>query len=471
MTIRTRLALWYTGLLTLIIIIFSVTVFTVMQVSILSTIDNVLSRTASEVIRGMGVTPVGPVGMLSAQITFRSDDIFLAPGTSIQVWQTHTGTSTIDSPVLARASSNLIGFTEPLDAASVHSTAERYTNVSVNDIAGRVATRPFYSAGQQIGVVQVATSIQTVEQSSEMLLLVMFIATVISVVAAVILSLWFSGRALQPIDDIAQAAANIARADDLSTRMSWDGPMDELGRLSSVFNHMMGRLEHLFSVQQRFVGDVSHELRTPLTAIKGNVEIIRRYGMDASALDAIHSETERMSRMVNDLLLLARAEYGEIRVDFEPMHLDRLALQVYEQSQMLITDRQLRLKLGRMEPTQMHGNTDRIKQLIINLINNAIKFTPDGGQIEVSVFTDKEQAVLEVSDTGIGIGQDDQACIFDRFFQADNSRVHRSDNDGAGLGLSIVKAFVDLHRGSVAVNSTPGSGTTFTVRLPPHDPP
>jgi two-component system, OmpR family, sensor kinase len=290
--------------------------------------------------------------------------------------------------------------------------------------------------------------------------------------AAVIVSdldgTWLSRRALRPITNITAAAASIAKTDDLSTRLKWTGPQDEVGNLVSVFNDMMGRLQDLFSVQQRFVADVSHELRTPLTAIKGNVEIIRRYGMDEMSLEAIESETERMTRMVNDLLLLARADYGGLTLELEPLDLDTVALEAHQQARVLVKDRDITVALGRFEPVRVRGHADRMKQLLLNLLSNAIKFTPDGGRITLSLYPEGENAVLQVADTGIGIAEEDLKRIFERFWQADSSRVRGVQNteSSAGLGLAIVKWIVDAHDATIDVESEFGQGTAFTVKIP-----
>jgi len=465
MTIRTRLALWYAGLLTGIVLIFSAVVFAVMQVAMLDTIDQVLERSASEAIQNIRVVPFGELGTLRTQVRFRSDTVFQVPGISLQVWQTHDGNNSIQ-PVLVRSSNDLLGYNNPLDAASIRTTQEIYSSVPINDIPGRVATRPFFAGGRQVGVIQVATPIQTVQQTNEVLLVIMLIASAISVFVAVVLGMWLSARSLRPINKIADAATRIANTDDLSTRLDWDGPMDELGRLAKVFNHMMDRLESLFKVQQRFVADVSHELRTPLTSIQGNLQIIERYGMDMDALDAIRGESERMSRMVNDLLLLARADYGELKVDLYPLDLDHVVLDVYEQSLILAKNRRLKILLGKIEPVRIRGNSDRLRQLLLNLIGNAIKFTPDGGKIIIDVHQEAEKVVLSVQDTGIGISEEDLKHIFDRFFQVDGSRTHRYESDGAGLGLSIARWIVDVHEGKIGVQSTLGEGTKFYVHLP-----
>lgn len=265
-------------------------------------------------------------------------------------------------------------------------------------------------------------------------------------------------------------------ARNLSTRLTVENTDEELRQLVLMFNRMMERLEHVFDVQQRFIGDVSHEMRTPLTSIIGHLELMQRYGVDAESLQSVHREADRLARTVNELLLLVRAESNEIIVEMSPVDLDQLVLEVYEQAHRLTHSRTLRLVLGRVDSVCVQGNHERLRQLLMNLLTNAIKFTLDHGSIRLSLTRHGEIAVLEVSDTGIGISPEDQKHIFDRFFQADQSRFHKTENDGAGLGLSIAKWVVDTHHGTIVVSSTPGQGTMFRVTLPalpmqddPHD--
>jgi two-component system, OmpR family, sensor kinase len=342
-----------------------------------------------------------------------------------------------------------------------------YSTILKNDVEWRVLTQTLNIWGRKIGV-QVATSSQTVKEATHMLVNIMLASGGIGILGSIGLGMWLSHRALKPIKDLTDAAGRIADTDDLKTRLLWTGPMDELGRLVSVFNRMMTRLEHLFSVQQRFVADVSHELRTPLTAIRGNLDIIKRYGMDKDSFDAIESEVERMSRMVSDLLLLARADYGGLTLELEPLDVDTVVTEVYKEARVLAKDRNLAVAIHDFEPVRIKGNADRIKQLLLNLIGNALKFTSDGGRITLNLRRENNFAVLQVQDSGIGISREDQERIFDRFFQADSSRV-RQPGEGSGLGLSIAKWIADAHQGTISVESEPGKGSTFTVRIPTLD--
>ena len=463
MKFRTKLVLWYSGLLAVVIVTFGISVYTLMDRTLVEAVDRTLFETANVVTVNSLVKRVGEFGAPNERtIVLPRLDIFRASGVEVQVWSVDD-----EAPTLEAASFNIQGYTEPLDPNALGTREWVYSNVTVNGRAMRVLTSPMILQGQLLANVQSVAVFDGVNSARDKLLLVMVVGGGVAILGSIMLGMWLSRRALSPIHDLTAAASSIAKTDDLSTRLPWRGPMDELGQLVSVFNAMMERLQDLFSVQQRFVADVSHELRTPLTAIRGNLDLIKRYGVDDISLEAIETETERMSRMVNDLLLLARADYGGLTIELEPIDLDTVIMEVHREAQVLAKDRDLTISLRYVEPLRVAGNTDRVKQLLLNLLSNAIKFTPDGGLIAMSLYRHFDDAVLEVSDTGIGIEKEDLKHIFDRFYQADSSRQRDDDNIlSAGLGLSIVKWIVEAHDGTVEVESEAGKGTSFMVKIP-----
>jgi two-component system OmpR family sensor kinase len=469
MTIRSKLILLYSGLLAIIIVAFGITLFAVTHSVLENSVDNTLTDTAAQIWKYSQPYEIPEFGKPSRiGIAFPDDlNFFRASGVALQVWQVVNG-----DPILVNASSNLRDYGDPIDRDSLmHESADSddinilYSNVNVSGVQLRVLTLPYPVEGGRV-VIQAATSFEAVNQSSQSLLLIIVIATTVALIGSVILGLMLANSVLKPIEDITRSAAQITAADDLKTRLQWNGPMDEMGQLVSVFNKAMQRLEHLFTVQQRFVADVSHELRTPLTAIIGNVEVIKRYGMDQESIDAIQSEAQRMSRLVNDLLLLARADNGELKLNLEDLDLDIVVGEAYREARILAKDRDLKVTVVDFEPVRIRGDADRLKQLLSNLLINAIKFTPDGGQIIINLRKTEHDAILQVQDTGIGISPEDLQRIFDRFYQADASRVRLDTAEGAGLGLSIAQWIAQAHGGKIQVDSTVGEGTTFTVTIP-----
>jgi two-component system, OmpR family, sensor kinase len=463
MTIRKRLTLWYASLLTFIIILLGAVVFAVMRFTMISNIDNTLEETAElvETNSRFVVLPFGQQNRFDVELP--ELDFSRASGIEIQVWMMD-GQGEFD---FRDASANLQNDRNALDHESLGTTEPKiYNNVSIEGVWWRVRTSPIWFGDQFIGNIQVAGSLQTVNAATQQLLIVMLVSCGLAIAGSAILSMWLAGRMLRPIEYITHAAAHIAGTKDLSTRLPWHGPMDELGRLTAVFNQMMSRLEHLFSVQQRFVADVSHELRTPLTGIMGNLDMVKRYGADEESLDAINSEAQRMSRLVNDLLLLARADYGGLEIELYPLDLDTVVMETFQHARGLAQGRDIHLRLAYIEPLRVNGNTDRIKQMLLNLIENALKFTPEGGTVTIDLHRDGLEAVISVKDTGVGIAEQDLERIFDRFYQSDPSRTHQDESTGFGLGLSIAKWITEAHKGRISVESKIDEGTTFFIRLP-----
>lgn len=465
MTIRTRLTLWYSAMLTLIIILFSVVVISVNQVSIITILDQTLTEVARTLADSIELVPIGEFGVARPQVVTAHDDLFGNPNMWVQVWQTHDNGEPV-VPRLVRESEGIAPEDGMLHDSPDATLLPYVSDALFKGISTRVASRPFYVNSQLIGVVQVGTSTSSIVQANSVLAVVAGVGAAICILISIGLGMFIASRLLKPIERMTETAASIVNADDLRKRLPVETPIDELGHLATVFNTTLERMDNLFRAQQRFVGDVSHELRTPLTSILGNLEIIQRYGYDEESLNAVYREAERMSRMANDLLLLARADNGELRIELEAMELDRLVLEVYEQAMLLAKKRPLRILIGDVDDVRVNGNPDRLKQLILNLVSNAIKFTPDGGSITLSLVENNGQAVLTVRDTGIGISAEDQKRIFDRFFQADNSRVHRSEHDGAGLGLSIARWISQAHQATMQVESEIGQGTTFRILMP-----
>lgn len=462
MTIRKRLTLWYAGLLISIIVLFGTITFFVVRLTMIDNLDNTLRESATQIMVNSRLVAIPTTGTQPRiDIQLAALDVFRASNVYVQAWEIVDGV-----PEFKGASANLASLGDiPLDTDTIGINAEEtFHNVTIRDVELRVLTKPIVIGDRLVGNVQVAADLATINQALDTLLLIMLISCGIAIFGAGALSMWFSHRALKPIEDITIAAHSIAVSNDLSTRLAWNGPQDELGRLVSVFNHMMSRIEHTFGVQQRFIGDMSHELRTPLTAIRGNLEIAQRYGMDNETMDAIQSEAERMSRLVNDLLMLARADYGGIIIDMTPTDLDHVVTEAFQQCTMLTKNRHLQLKLGEIEPSKINGNSNRIKQLILNVMSNAIKFTQDGGTITLSLKQEDGHALLEICDDGIGIAQEELDHIFDRFYQVNQARTHTGD--GFGLGLSIAKWIVDAHKGEISVHSEPKKGTKVRIKLP-----
>lgn len=276
---------------------------------------------------------------------------------------------------------------------------------------------------------------------------------------------FMAGRVLAPVAAMASKATAIT-ADKLSERLPVHNPNDELGRLATAFNNTLARLEDSFGRLRRFTSDASHELRTPLTAIKSVGEVSLRNGNDPSACrDAISSmleETDRLARLVDSLLTLTRADAGTMQLSHEPTDLGDLTTEVVDCLRVLAEEKGL--SIASDAPSGVTADVDRstFRQAIINLLDNAIKYTPEGGRISVAVRRTAGQALVEIGDNGPGIAPEHRALIFERFYRAEKAR---SAVRGAGLGLSIAKWAVEANGGTIKLDTQQGQGSTFRIVL------
>jgi two-component system OmpR family sensor kinase len=275
------------------------------------------------------------------------------------------------------------------------------------------------------------------------------------------------GRTLRPVDEIVRAAEGITYK-NLSERLPVPATGDEFERISGALNRMIGRLDEAFRIATRFSGDASHELRTPLTIVRGELESLMKGPVLSDEvrqrLGEILVEMERLTHIVEGLLLVSRLESGEGRQRPVVLDLGDITSHVADQMEPLAEDKGV--SLGReLEPgVLVEGDEVRLKQVVVNLLDNAIKYTPPGGRVTLGVHGQSGQARLEVTDTGRGLSAEAQRHVFERFYRADDVRGEQIE--GTGLGLAIVHSIVDAHRGSVSVSSQPGLGSMFIVRLP-----
>ena len=362
-------------------------------------------------------------------------------------------------------SQNLAGFEGYLDPNGFSDNAY-FSQISREDIQLRVLTVPLTeqsASGQLIvGYLQVARLLDSFESFNRFLVIALFVGFA-AATASLFLAVLLTPGSFRPLEDIANVTRQITNADDLSRRVPDTGRTDEIGVLARSINQTLERLERLFKTQQRLVADVSHELRTPLTAIRGNIDLMRRMDEgDPQSLSIIQDEVNRMTRLVGDLLLLARADAGELSFQKKRVELDLIFFEVYHQAIMLT--KTLDVSIIEVDQVVVNGDPDRLKQLLLNLASNAIKYTPDGGQVKMGLSQADGWVYVQISDTGIGIPADDLPYIFDRFYRVDKARSR--GQGGSGLGLSIAKWIAMAHGGDITVSSQVGKGSTFVLSLP-----
>jgi signal transduction histidine kinase len=307
-------------------------------------------------------------------------------------------------------------------------------------------------------------------------------AALAAILLACLAGLLLARRISRPLGKLASAARAVAGG-DLAQTVPEDKGISELALLGRAFNTMTASLRQADLAKTAFISDVSHELRTPLTVIKGTIETLQDGALDDLAargpfLDSMNRETERLIRLVNDLLVLTRADAGALNLQLRPVDLGELARSRCAALQPAASQRQVRLKVtadsqkAREGPATVMGDADRLAQVLDNLLDNAIRYSPPGGEVIVAFCREGEQLACRVSDAGPGIPEKHLPLIFERFYRADPARergqssVHRSGEGGSGLGLAIVRGLVLAHGGRVSASSVEGQGTTITFWLP-----
>jgi len=278
---------------------------------------------------------------------------------------------------------------------------------------------------------------------------------------------WFlAGRTLKPVDRITDIARGIGES-DLSRRIDVVSD-DELGRLAATLNGMIARLEDAFLKERRFVADASHELRTPLAVLQAETSLALEKPRDQesyrSSLETVAQEVAYMSDIVGKLLVLARSDAGNELLNVQDVDLAELLSELGQDVEALAREKGLTLRMGALEAVAVKGDRVRLRQLFLNILDNALRYTPAGGTISASVVRRDDQAVAAIGDTGIGIPADQLPFIFDRFYRVD--RVRTDGEGGTGLGLSIATSIARMHGGTIQVESEAGAGTTFRVLLP-----
>ncbi len=289
---------------------------------------------------------------------------------------------------------------------------------------------------------------------------------------SLLVGLWLARTSLKPLESMIDELTAITDGRSLHRRLPVDpGSSDELARMSQAANGMFARLEQSFAAQQRFVAEASHELKTPLMVLRAGVErALTNPKVPSESLEPLDESLEeinRMSELVDSLLMLARADEGRAPLAVEAIDLREIVNEAVETAQILGEAKHLGIRTAIPgAPVTLPVDKTRIRQLLLNLVTNAVKYTPHGGEIGVEIADDGAAVSLVVSDTGIGIAAGDLTHIFDRFWRADPARTRDDERAGTGLGLAITKWIAEAHGGSIAVQSRPGKGTTFTVSLP-----
>lgn len=466
-SIRFRLTAWYALVLLAVLVLLGALLNTLLERELRHDVDQQLSSTATAIDEQATL-----FGTINGQIIVRLEPETLGSFPNLLIQAVN------DQNEVGYTSESLRGKTLPAPAVKTGETKPVYSTVELDGVPIRLIHFPVtLSDGTTLGAINVAEPLTQLNQTLNHLRTLLLFAGLAGVFLAALGGWFLAGRALRPVDKITDTAAEIAASAaterSLATRLAVPATGDELARLAATFNRMLDRIQTAFATQRRFIADASHELRTPLTAIRGNLDVLSRQasasatGQNVDYLDALtdlQRESSRMGRLLEDLLTLARSdaspELDTLRL--QPCRLDELASEVLRTAATLANGQNLELIAP--IPVAILGDTDRLQQLMLVLVDNALLHTPAGGTVSIAIAQSVKNATITVSDTGSGIAPEHLAHLFDRFFRGDSSRARESG--GTGLGLAIARAIAESHQGHISVTSQLGVGTTFTVTLP-----
>jgi heavy metal sensor kinase len=461
-SLRFRMTAWYAGLLASALLVFGMSVYLGLERYLNSTLQDSL---ASEC-RTIGTELLSQLPGKNAEWLKTEIDEAYAPEVNarlIRVYREGTG-------VIYRSAAPKDGAFDPSQIPAPRSNEANVTRQIrlANGQELLIYTMAFVTPGGGHFVVQSGVPYSQIQIVLHGLLLTLAIYAPLIVLLAIAGGYWLMRRSLRPVDEITERAEGITST-NLSERLPLIRTGDELERLSSALNRMIARLEDAFQHINRFSADVSHELRTPLTILQLELEgIVHNSALNGSLEEQLGSaldETHRMSKIVESLLAISRLDAGEAKLDRLPLDLSAIADSTCAEMRILAHEKSIALHTFVDRDVWVNGDRTRLQQVVVNLIDNAIKYTPEGGTVEVRVRNEGSRAILEVSDSGAGIPADSLPHIFERFYRVDKARSRASG--GAGLGLSIVKSICAAHGAEIHVSSQEGQGSYFRVELPP----
>jgi heavy metal sensor kinase len=457
-SVRTQLTLWYAGVLALSLVAFAVLVYYAVAGINYARQDELLRSTA-ETVASAYVQELEEEN--SAE---KANEVVLAqmifPNRFVEV-------ADADGRVVAW-SSNLTGRHLTVPSATLTEARQRgYAFGVINDL--RVAVVPLsLNQNKQLGYAVVAEPLNVVAEGLRRLRRDFLAGGPLVLLFASVGGYFLARKSLAPIALMNQQTRRIT-AENLSARLDVPNPRDEVGSLAMTVNALLARIDAAFQEQKRFIADASHELRTPLAVLRGETEVAleheRAVGEYQESLELIKDEAERLSRIVENLFILARRPLQGPSLLKEDVRLDKVVGDCARAAHVLATQKGLQLEIeGSLPPLVTIGDEEMLKRMLLNLLDNAVKYTPADGEVLLTLGRQNSNARIVVKDTGMGIPISDQARIFDRFYRVDKARSRALG--GAGLGLSIAQWIVEGHSGSLSVESVVGRGTAFTVELP-----
>jgi heavy metal sensor kinase len=458
-SIRVRFALWTTALMLALLAAFGGFVYWNLANGLSASLDDSLALSAAQVAGSLNVE--NGQAALSEALTPEDSGVHALSERGLTVIVLTRGGSVLQAVgPYQEAAVRIDGATAVNPQGTYLTLADQ---VEENDRL-RAYVLPVLDNGQIAGWVQVIQSLGQIQDALSRLLTALLLGGAVLLLVAPLGGYWLAARSLRPIQHITQTAQRIAGGEDLSARLNLRDSGDEVSRLASTFDAMLGRLEDAFHRERQFTADASHELRTPLAAMQAILGVVREgdrtQGDYRSALDDLAEEADRMRALTENLLRLARGENGAA-LERETLNLSTLLTDVGDSLRPLALAKGLALNVGVPASLPFTGDMDGLIRLFVNLLDNAIKYTEEGA-VNVTAHDQGREAVIRVSDSGIGISPEHLPHVFERFYRAEAARTA----GGAGLGLAIARQVARSHGGDVTAESTPGTGSTFVVRLP-----
>lgn len=466
-TVRGRLTLWYVAALALALAAFGATFYFLASRALYTRVDNDL-RSLIE-ISNISLIHDTEEGQSSLSAAFATTDELKTLEQSLLIFD---------------ASGKLLAENHPEDdfqtrLPGLSSIPEDgvyfYTVVDEDDDGARhrLATRRVKVPPTNIPyIILVSQSLEAIDDELELLRRPLLFAGLAALLLAGIGGWLLARRSLAPVVAMAGSARRIG-AENLGEQLPVANPRDELGQLAVTFNELLARLHEAFERQRRFMADASHELRTPLSVMSATagVTLRKRHRKEdeyREAVQMMNEQTRRLSRIVKDMFTLARADAGRYPLDKRSLYLNDLLEEVARAGELLAAEKNVTLEITGSLEAGFHGDEDLLRRMILNLVDNAIKHTPSGGVVRLSLTEELSDYVISVSDTGPGIPSEAQAHVFERFYRAGDARSHSEDGNGAGagLGLAIASWIAQSHGGSLELIRSDHSGTTFVARLP-----
>jgi len=468
-SIRVRLTLWYIGTVGVLILIFAFILYLSLKKTMERSIDISLHTVGEEIEHALLKNPYERWEEILDKEREEELPIRLMYIQILEISENGKPKIVVKSKTLEENSvpSSQNVFTEAMKGMTSYETV---TAKDISEYPLRVITLPVKGNTAAPYIVQIGTPLKEIINTLRKLFILLLMSGPILLILSSFGGYFLVRKAFSPVKKIIEAAKKIT-AEDLSHRIESIGSKDEIGELAETFNDMISRIERSFKQIKQFSSDTSHELKTPLAAIRGEIEVALRKERGREEykkiLKSALEEIDKLQKIIDNLLLLAQVDSQNIKLSFKEIQLDEILLEAFEEIETLAKKKKLSLILKRIDQAGMKGDEILIKRLFVNLIDNAIKYTQEGGKVEIALEKEGDSAKFTVEDTGIGIPPNKAPYIFDRFYRIDKARSR--ETGGCGLGLALAKWIAETHKGKIEVKSKVGEGSIFVVSFPLQD--